>query len=510
MDENLIIVKIITLLYRESQIEQATENSAALALSILNTIEVAENTLGMETSGDTTLGLKHAAIEMAGAPQGHKHDATILLQRIKVIAGHMQHLYDAVRGGIEPELSQERIIALTQNIKATLRGHTTRQEAEKKLSQALYQLRYQPEKVPDIQRYVSDLRQALEPLESRSSQKDPAVMDEIDFGDQNAVSLAVKRALAEMSGGDVLVTGWQDLNEMLQGGFRPGTITIINALQHKYKTGFSLSLFRHFVAFNRPRPSKRIPTALRISFEDSIGQNTEFLFKEIKHSETGEFVDTTKYSTEEISEYVSAAMAIQGWNVHLVRVDPTRWTYRDLIDYILGLEAKGFDIQILMIDYLGMLPTTGCNTTGPTGTDMRDLFRRIRNFGAERGMYVFTPHQLSTESKNLLRGGMVPERKFGLEVTEKGYTSGSKQLDQEVDCELYIHKFIENRRPYLSVTRGKHRLPSILADQEAINFYLPFPYRMPIPADYGKEYKISMRKLPSAAMSMTNEAADLF
>jgi KaiC/GvpD/RAD55 family RecA-like ATPase len=55
-----------------------------------------------------------------------------------------------------------------------------------------------------------------------------------------------------MVGAGVYKTGWSDLNDMLQGGFRPGEFVMIPALQHKYKTGFTLSLFAQIATWGMP------------------------------------------------------------------------------------------------------------------------------------------------------------------------------------------------------------------------------------------------------------------
>lgn len=98
-----------------------------------------------------------------------------------------------------------------------------------------------------------------------------------------------------------------------------------------------------------------------------------------------------------------------------------------------------------------------------------------------REILFFSPHQLSTEAKQLTRNG-VPDENFVKEVQGKGYTEGTKQIDQVVDLELYIHIARIQRKPYLTVARGKHRVPEIL-DDDKMYFKLPFPYRAPIPED---------------------------
>jgi hypothetical protein len=107
-----------------------------------------------------------------------------------------------------------------------------------------------------------------------------------------------------------------------------------------------------------------------------------------------------------------------------------------------------------MADYLPMLPTTGC-ALGPTGTDMQDMYRRIRNFMSAKKIAFVTPHQLSTDAKQMIRDGKAD---FVQELPGKGYYRGCKQIDQEVDLEIYIHIEKINGEAFLTIQRGKHRI----------------------------------------------------
>src|SRR5699024_3263055 len=98
-------------------------------------------------------------------------------------------------------------------------------------------------------------------------------------------------------------------------------------------------------------------------------------------------------------------------------------------------------------DYLNMMSKKGCNQ-GPHGEEIRDLFRRTRNFFSKRGIAVVTPHQISTEAKTLLRNG---QSNFVQQIANKGYYDGCKRIDQEVDCEIYLHIVITNGESYMTI-----------------------------------------------------------
>lgn len=506
MDDKVLLTKAITLLYRESQLPDKSENSAGLVRTALDAIKIPENTIGMSTDRDSLAGLKAIAQEMTENPVDYAYDSTTVLQRLRLVARDDDVLYRALSQGIEPEFDEDTLKRMVLNLRKSIRENFRQGEIGKALGQAHYNFKYNRGQITNIDDFLTSLVTTLEALTGGSGEKDPAVLGDLDVGDEIQVETAFAEAQKQISGDKVYQTGWQDLNLMLQGGFRPATLTIINALQHKYKTGFSLSLFRHLVTMNQaPILDKKKPLALRISFEDDITQNLQFMYQETLYSETGQPVDIRNTSTADMTAYMKKRLGSTGFATRMIRVDPTQWTYRSIINKVIELEASGYQVVYLMLDYLGMVPTVGCVTSGPTGTDMRDLFRRIRNFAAAKGIVCITPHQLSTEAKNLLRGGMTPENLFTREIAEKGFTSGSKQLDQEVDLEIYIHLFKHNRDTWLSVCRGKHRIPTILEDDAYRHFFMRFPKGMPIPSDVGKEQKISVRRISQPSQDQAAE-----
>jgi hypothetical protein len=374
------------------------------------------------------------------------------------------------------------------------------------LDEAGYAFKYKRENITDVNVFISDLITKLEPYQSDAAIKDPGILDDLDIGNDFKLN-EIFSSIKKINKGDKIYRfGWEGLNIMTQGGIRPGETMVISALQHKYKTGFSLTVFKQLALYNKPLTTDitKKPLLLRISFEDDLTLNLQFLYQSLKYDETREDVDVRNVSSEEMASYVKARLQVNGFHIKLIRVDPTQWTYKSIFNKIIELESEGYNIEILMIDYLAMVPTIGCVSTGALGTDIRDLLRRVRNFCSFRGIAFITPHQLSSEAKQLLRSGL-PEDQFVKEVTEKGYFAGTKQLDQEMDIEVYIHLFKHGKDSYLAVQRGKHRIPTIIPEEHKY-YLMKFPKGMPIP-DSVEGIKDYYRKLPS---SSSNQDDSLF
>lgn len=71
-----------------------------------------------------------------------------------------------------------------------------------------------------------------------------------------------------------------------------------------------------------------------------------------------------------------------------------------------------------------------------------------------RKIAVITPHQISSEAKNLIRMGV---DNFVAEIAGKAYWDSCRTLEQEVDGSILINIEKRGERSYLAVQRGKHR-----------------------------------------------------
>lgn len=455
MNNKLLLVNAITLLFRESQITSSSENSAILVREILKGIRLPEVNFGIDRERDILEGLKTTALSMCENPIDHTYEVSELLQRLKINVGDDEQCYEAITDGICPELTPNAIKRTCINLRRTLDNYFREEKVKEIIGKASFKIKFDRSSITDMKTFVSELSSELEPYMQDVITKDPAIVSDIDLTDSEGVKGVYTNIKEQEDGTTILRTGYQGINTMLGGGFRRGEEVIIGALQHKYKTGFTLSLFKQIALYNTPQmidPTKK-PLLVRISFEDDISLNFQFLYQSLKENETGEAVCMDNLNEEEVAQYVQNKLQETGYNVKLLRVDPTMWTYKSICNKMLEYEAEGYEIHLCMLDYLGMVPTTGCNQ-GPMGTDLRDMFRRMRNFFNKKKITLITPHQLSTEAKRLIRDGRTD---FVRDIEGKGYYAGCAQLDQEVDLEIYIHIEIVNGKSYLTVQRGKHR-----------------------------------------------------
>lgn len=474
MDNKLLLTNGIVLLYRESQFAEATDNSSDLIKQIVESIKLPELSIGLDHEKNVLSGLKKTALGMCSNPPNHKYEVSELLLRLKVNCNEDEGLFDALRDGISVELSEESLRRICLNLRIQLRQFMDTMRITEIMHRATTKLKFEGDKIPDIRKFIANVTAELEPYQIHGDEIDPSIVDDIDFSNEDSVNAVYEDLKQQETGAKILKLGWQGINRMLQGGLRRGEAVLLSALQHNYKTGFGLSIFKHIALYNDPKTilndPKKKPLLLRISFEDAAKNNMQFLYQSLYENEFKKAVpDFTELNAKEMTKYVRDKLQVNGWHIRIMRVDPTNWTYREIQNTVLKLEAEGYEVIVCELDYLALVPTTGC-VIGPAGVDKRDLLRRTRNFMSRRDITFFTPHQMSTDAKNLLRNG---NDDLVQEVAGKGYYEGSKQLDQEVDLELHIHIVKVNGKSYLTVQRGKHR---VIRQTPDIDLYCVLPF----------------------------------
>jgi hypothetical protein len=474
-----ILFKCIILLYRESCLGDVTSDSSKnLVKTIIQQMKAMNNRkplLGGVT--DLTEELINLCIDMYSGDDSY--DKLNLIQTLEVILKDNTTLYNTIEKSLSAEIDnpglKRSILALRRN----LENYYKEVETINIIKKASYQLSLgKPEE--GMQEFTSKLIINLEALNSRTKTKDPGIVDEIDMSDGHDLDEIFAKVKKQTVEDGRLRTGWKELNELLGGGFRKGETVLTSALQHNFKSGFLRSIFAQLCMFNKPqlKNKDKRPLNLFISFEDDSDIVAEFFYKYLYFSEHNEDAVIENVAPEDITTYLIKNLTRTGYNVKFIRVNPSEWTYKSVLNKVLEYEASGYEIHVVVLDYLSKLPTTGCDTTGPIGTALRDMLTRMRDFMSARNVLFLNCHQLSTEAKQLIRNG-VPAKDFVKEIANKGYYEGSKQLDQVVDLELHQHiaKLGKNKF-YLTIQRGKRRYPEIIPEDKKY-FILPFPVKSP-------------------------------
>lgn len=460
MNDLLLLVKSITLMYRESLLNMEEDSTKDLVRKVIEAIKTPEVSIGITKDLEIINALKATATEMVNHDKTHKYQKDILLQQLQVNCGADESTYESLQSGIEPEMTEDENKLTVINIRTAIATHFKHGKIEEVLSKRFSEFKFKRSSIKNINKWINTMIAELEPFQVVGQERDSAIIDEVDISDKESINRVYASIKEENEGGGGFITGFQGINGMIGGKFRLGEQWGLYGLQHNYKTGFSLTIFKQICMYNTPilKDPKKKPLLLRISFEDSLVLNFQYLYKNMWENETGKVLSKKNLAEMDIgvmTEYVTNKLSATGFHVKLLFVNPSDWTYKDICNLVLKYEAEGYEVQMVMVDYLTKISKEGC-TQGATGQDVRNLFERIKAFMASKGILFITPHQLSTEAKGLMRDGY---NDFVKRLPGCGYTADCKQIDQVIDGELFFHieRLKGKNEAYFTVQGGKLR-----------------------------------------------------
>lgn len=455
------------------------ENSSTLIKETLEEIKLPDTVLETDQTRDVIVGLRATIYGLCQLPVDQPIDKIALLQRIRINCRDDIGLYESIASAMidttDQGLIRQKCNEYSRHITNAKKERNFRDMIKKWMAEVVYSNQEHPLNIKEIS---LAMQSQLEPfgLENKAAgvRGIEGVVDYVDFDSETELRELFQRAKEEVTIDGILRTGYQGINRMMgdYGGFRRGDMIVVGAFQHNYKTGFTLNLTKQIALYNKPYmvdPDKK-PLILHISSENHATDNVMLLYKSLMENLTGELCDTSQIDEGYAAKWIKEQMEVNGYHFKMMRVNPSVYSYSSLFATINQLESEGFEIHLLCIDYLNMFNKAGCVTTF-TGSDTRDLFRRVRNFCSERKITVITPHQISTEAKQLLRQGVNDIVK---ELANKSYWDSCKTLDQEVDVELLIHIEKVNGKSFLTVQRGKHRKSGAITPDR--DLYAVFPF----------------------------------
>jgi hypothetical protein len=454
-----LLIQCISLLCLEHRPGVATSPSTSIITEIVNSIPQPEATIDIDSGRLIFTEIYKIVLWLCAQRAEEFPTDTEILQQLRVACREEEYLYEALAIALtETFADNTEVIKRIHSYRRKLSAYLNEDKITSILKEYHHKLTFKRSSVADVVSEMAEMGHRLEPyLAARERMNHPAQMAGIDFSDVGGLEKSFEAVKNLLSTEGAFRTGWQALNRMLGkiGAVKRGEFGIVGGLQHQFKSGFMMSLFVHFCLFNKPvmRDVTKKPLIQFISFENEVADNLLWIYKYLKENETGQPVIEDMIDIQEASAYVSARLRETGFEVRMDRFDPTEFSAASLVTHLDGLIAEGYEIQMLIVDYLNMLPKTGLDAK-VAGDDIRLLFRRVRNYTSPRGITFLSPHQLSSEALQLTRDNVDD---FVRNVANKGYYDGCRRLGQEPDLELMIHIVEVNGKKYLTIARGKHR-----------------------------------------------------
>lgn len=501
-----LLVQCVTLLCLEHREDSPASPSTEIINKVIESIDVKESTADHDHGRQTFIELRNLTVDLNKKAKHDFPSTSEVLQAVQVCCREEGYLYDAVNNGVKEDFPDGMSIMRAINSRrSALVNYLNEKSIKQIVKEYSHKLLFNSNNM-DIAGSINEMSARLDPLvRARAEQRHPAEMGSVDFGDVEAVEEFFEAAKSMLSADGAFKTGWKDFNDMLGtlGAFRRGEFCVGGGLQHNFKTGLAMCLLAHICLFNKPfmRDRNKKPLILFVTLENEISDNLLWLYQYIRENETGEKVEVASIDKKEAALYVSSRLEENGFNLKMIRFDPTEFTVGGFTNYLDGLQAQGYEIQWLTVDYLNMLSKAGLDAK-VAGDDIRLLFRRVRNYTAPRGITFWSPHQLGSDALMLMRENASD---FVKVVANKGYWDGCKRLGQEPDFELFHHIVRVKGRAYLTIQRGKHR--NTVTAEEAQHVILPFSNIGTIPWDIDKNERIGLKVLPGSIIGGAEDEA---
>ena len=107
MDIKLLLVQVISLLYRASQSDDKSFDAREYAKHVIDQAKIPEQSLGSDFTHDSVKALKDMAIWMINVPYDYIFTVDEMKQRAKLAAGNEDSIYESIVTGINFNLTQE-------------------------------------------------------------------------------------------------------------------------------------------------------------------------------------------------------------------------------------------------------------------------------------------------------------------------------------------------------------------------------------------------------------------
>lgn len=500
-----LLVQCVTLLCLEHREDSPASPSTELIDRVVNTLDVKESTVEQDFGRQTFLELRNLVNELNQKTKDSFPGIQEVLQLVRVSCREESYLYDSVeQGALENFPDGMSIMKSINSRRGTLNVYLNDVTIKNVVKEYSQKLIFDRGNV-DIVSMVSEMGNKLEPyVKARAASKHPAEMGSLDFDDPEGVETIFQHAQDTLSADGAFRLGWKGVNRMFGelGALRRGEFVITSALQHQGKSYFAMFVFLHICLFNKPfmRDRSKKPLLLFVTLENEISDNLMHMYCYLKENETGEPVIRALVNKAEAAAYVCARLEENGFKAKMIRFDPTEFTVAGFVNYLDSLQAQGFELQLLVVDYLNMLPKTGLDAK-VAGDDIRLLFRRVRNYTSSRGITFISPHQMSSDALQLQREST---EDFLQTVANRGYYDGCRRLGQEPDLEIFHHIIRRKGKAYFAMQRGKHRNTHTPVEDQSV--IIPMAPVGTMPYDIDKDEDYSLKIIPGSVVGSDDDA----
>jgi replicative DNA helicase len=187
-------------------------------------------------------------------------------------------------------------------------------------------------------------------------------------------------------------TGWKFLDERLEGGLYPKTLTCFVGQVNVGKSIFLGNIAANMVMNNR--------NTLLISLEMSefmYAKRVSAQLTQIPHNQLTVYTDELKQQVKHIEKQIESKLIIKEY-------PPKTVTVRHIDSYITKLTHKGFKPEVVVIDYINLLKPTSKNLN--SYAEVKEIAEQLRALSFKYNIPFVTASQLNRGAFNTASPGM--------------------------------------------------------------------------------------------------------
>lgn len=282
--------------------------------------------------------------------------------------------------------------------------------------------------------------------------------DEISFDDPKVKDKIVDVLKRLSCTSSIIITGIQMLNEMLSPGYRPEKLYMYLGIPGGFKSAMLLKVYLDCIKYNatsyRPKNPDLKPAPLYITMENTKDESFARAFNMICHAD-----DIVNYSADTIYEEMSNAAILRNPNMGgFIKYKPNMSiNTSDLRTMIDDYAANGYEICILIVDYVGRIHSTA--HAANEKEELKNVTNELKAIAVDYFIPVVSAHQGNRVGLALANAA---KRDGDTDIGKKldsEFTGGAIDVLQNVDMQIFLN--LERRKSdgllFLSFNRNKER-----------------------------------------------------
>lgn len=241
-------------------------------------------------------------------------------------------------------------------------------------------------------------------------------------------------------------TGLQMFNTMLGGGFEKGRLYCLMGVAKGFKSGLMLNCALWAKKYNtfKPKDPAKKPTIVYLTLENTVTET-------LRRIATYAFGDAFKFNTYKANDIVNmlakSSVADQGGaNIEILYRKNRSISAKDIDAILNGLEEKGEECVLLIVDYLSRLCPDRATKIGDMRLELSDITNDLCSLCKTRDIPIITGAQMNREAIRMIEDASTFDEKIAAaQRMGASQTAESINIVQNVDCAIVLNRIVNKK-----------------------------------------------------------------